>query len=473
MTLSHSKKNRSDASPLHLLVVDDDAGQRSLLKSFLEGQGHTVTTADSGRAALDRIQDTPDIAMMISDVRMPEMDGLETLRRARELRKDLPVLMVTAYADIRDAVHAMRDGAVNYLEKPIDLDELLDAVGRATGATVSRDRSLTIEDLRLPPEIIAKSPATYQVFREIALVAPSESRILITGESGAGKEVIADMVHTWSPRKEGPLVKVNCAAIPENLLESELFGHRKGSFTGASEHRIGRFEEANGGTIFLDEIGEMPPSLQAKLLRVTQDGVFQRVGSNTPVHSDARILAATNQNLDKLVQTGHFREDLFYRLNVIEIYMPPLRERRADILPMATRFAAEFSPGNPRFSAALTACLELYDWPGNVRELRNAMERATLMARGELILPEHLPPRIRAKAIDTYADETGTNSVKRMDEIERVVILQTLREKDFNRTETARALGISRRALIYKLQRFADQGHAIESEETKKGPSGA
>jgi len=284
--------------------------------------------------------------------------------------------------------------------------------------------------------------------------------VLITGESGVGKEIVADVIHAWSPRAAGPLVKVNCAAIPETLLESELFGHEKGSFTGAHAQRIGRFEQANEGTILLDEIAEMSSPLQAKLLRVTQDGCFQRVGSNREVHTNARILAASNRVLDDEVKAGRFREDLFYRLNVVELNVPPLRERREDILPLAGRFIEEFTSGRARFSDTVSACLERYPWPGNVRELRNAMERAVLLSRSELILPEHLPARVREAARLPAAAPAG--DAQQLEEIERQAILQALRQHKSNRTETAKALGISRRALIYKLQRFRELGYSVE-----------
>jgi two-component system response regulator AtoC len=255
------------------------------------------------------------------------------------------------------------------------------------------------------------------------------------------------------------LIKVNCAAIPENLLESELFGHEKGAFTSAVAQRIGRFEDANGGTIFLDEIGDMSAPLQAKLLRVTQNGGFSRVGSNRELHTNARILAATNKNLEERVKAGSFREDLFYRLNVVELNVPPLRERPEDILPLAAHFIAEFTKGKARFAAALTEGLARYPWPGNVRELRNAMERAALLSRGEMILPEHLPARVRSAAEQTTS--AALPDAQRLEEIERHAIMQALREHQDNRTETAKALGISRRALIYKLQRFREQGFEV------------
>jgi transcriptional regulator with GAF, ATPase, and Fis domain len=315
----------------------------------------------------------------------------------------------------------------------------------------------------LPANVVARSPLMEALFRDASLIAGSESRILLTGESGVGKEVLADVIHAWSLRAPGPLVKVNCAAIPETLLESELFGHEKGAFTGAVAQRIGRFEQATGGTIFLDEIGDMSPNLQAKLLRVTQDGRFQRVGSNHEIHANARILAATNRNLEDEVRKGRFRDDLFYRLNVVELSIPPLRERREDILPLANQFLAELTQRHARLSSAVAEALERYSWPGNIRELRNAMERAALLSRGEVVLPEHLPNRLRAVAASPLLPTPGPTEVLRLEEIERQTILQVLREQGFNRTGTARVLGISRRALIYKLQRFRELGYPVDA----------
>jgi transcriptional regulator with PAS, ATPase and Fis domain len=288
--------------------------------------------------------------------------------------------------------------------------------------------------------------------------------VLITGESGVGKEVIADVIHGWSPRAAGPLVKVNCAAIPENLLESELFGHEKGSFTGAERQRIGRFEEADGGTIFLDEIGELPLALQAKLLRVINDGSFRRIGSNRDLHTNARVLAATNRDLEAQIAAGKFREDLFYRLNVMEIHIPPLRERPEDIIPLATHFIGQFSRQKSRFSASVTARLTEYRWPGNVRELRNAMERAALLSRGEIVLPEHLPTRILSTTKDA-APGQALGDAPRLEQIECEAILKALRKNNYNRTETAKELAISRRALTYKLQRLREEGVPIDPVE--------
>jgi len=451
--------NETASLPI-ILVVDDDAGQRSLLQSFLNSQSFTVITATNGTEALQILAEKS-IDMMVCDVRMPGITGIETMQQAREKYPHLPVLMVTAYADIHDAVNAMRDGAVNYLEKPIDLDELKDSVCQALGLQQKLNNPKIDTNFNLPDNIIAPSTPMQQLFREIALVAPSDSRILITGESGTGKEVIANLVHLWSTRTKKPFIKVNCAAIPEALLESELFGHTKGSFTGASQDRIGRFEEANHGTILLDEIAEMPMALQAKLLRVTQEGTFQKIGSNKDIKVDVRILAATNKNLEKEVAAKRFREDLFYRLNVIELYLPPLRDRKADIIPLANYFTHQFSNGKKHFSASVASMLSLYQWSGNVRELRNALERAVLMARGDLILPEHLPRRIQDTTPDNLIN-LNDNDGNRIEEMERIVILQALKEKKYNRTETAKSLGISRRALIYKLQKFSQEGYATE-----------
>ena len=449
---------RSDRNPPRILIVDDDAGQRSLLDSFLKGQGFDTVPVPSGERALEVLRGG-EFNMMISDVRMPGISGLETLRLARKEHGVLPVLLVTAYADVRQAVDAMRDGAVNYLSKPIDLDELLATVRQATGLSVLAPVKV-FEDKQLPAGIVARSPLMQALFRDTALIAASDSRVLITGESGVGKEVLADVIHAWSQRAAGPLVKVNCAAIPETLLESELFGHERGSFTGASAQRIGRFEMANNGTIFLDEIGDMSPNLQAKLLRVTQDGRFQRIGSNAEIRTNARILAATNRNLDEEVKAGRFREDLFYRLNVVELNIPPLREHTEDILPLAGQFLAEFSQGKSRFSSAVTDALQGYAWPGNIRELRNAMERAALLSRGELVIPEHLPARIQNAEPRSASPEPV--DAQRLEELERQAIVQALKRHGFNRTETAKALGISRRSLIYKLQHLRELGYTVD-----------
>jgi len=453
-----AEPRKPPTTPPRVLIVDDDPGQRSLLDSFLRGQGFEIVLADSGERALELLS-AGKFDMMISDVRMPGLSGLETLRRVRQQFAALPVLLVTAYADIREAVVAMRDGALNYLAKPIDLDELLATVRQATGIAETTPLRFAAEK-KLPANIIAQSPLTAALFQQVSLIAPSETRVFITGESGTGKEVVADVIHAWSARANGPLIKVNCAAIPETLLESELFGHEKGSFTGATTQRIGRFEEADGGTIFLDEIAEMSPALQAKILRVTQDGRFQRIGSNREIRTNARILAARNRNLEDEVKHGRFREDLYYRLNVVELNLPPLRERREDILPLTNLFVAELARNRTRLAEATVMCLQNYAWPGNVRELRNAIERAVLLSQSELILPEHLPAKLREAA--KLSAPVPLADTQQLDEMERDAILQALRQHKSNRTETAKALGISRRALLYKLQRLRQQGFQFE-----------
>ncbi len=448
-----------DIAHQRILIVDDDASQRSLLQSFLSSQGLETDVAASAEEAVARLQGDPP-ALIVSDVRMPGMSGLELLRRVRQRHPELPVLLVTAYADVRDAVGAIRDGAVNYLEKPIDLDELLESVSRALG--VQRRRTDALPETPLPEGVVARSAAMMDVLHTAALVGASESRVLISGESGVGKEVVANAIHAFSPRSGGAFVKVNCAAIPETIMESELFGHEKGAFTGAVARRRGYFEEADKGTILLDEIGELSPATQAKLLRVIQDGSFQRVGSADPIQVDTRVLVATNCDLEEAMLTGRFREDLYYRLSVFEIYVPPLRERTADILPLARQFASEFGSGKPRFSPAAIGLIEQYRWPGNVRELRNAIERATLLARGEVILPEHLPPRVRGVPRGENAEEAASDSLVSMAEVERNAILHALRAHQYNRTAAARALGISRRTLIYKLSQYRREGFEVD-----------
>lgn len=444
---------------MRILVVDDDQGQRDLLCSFLKKKKMLVESAASGEEALALLR-KKSFSLLLSDIRMPGMSGLTLLEELRKSFPLMPVLLVTAYPDVRDAVEAMRGGAVDYLEKPIDLDELHEAVNQALGKQ-PEDNETAVAIPPMPMDIVAQSPAMQELLQEMALIAPSDARVLITGESGAGKEIIADLLHAWSDRKDGPLIKVNCAALPENLLESELFGHEKGAFTSAVSQRVGRFEEADGGTLFLDEIGEISHTVQAKLLRVIQDGSFSRIGSNAELQSNARILTATNRNLETEVEGGRFREDLYYRLNVIEIHMPPLRSHKQDIPLLAAQFARELSRGNVRFSPGALAALESWHWPGNVRELRNAIERAVLLSGGSVILPEHLP-RQMVQAVEPERDEEPPAT--RMEEVERTTILQVLRENNYVRTETARALGISRRTLNYRLRQYREEGYQIDPE---------
>lgn len=444
-----------------ILIVDDDPAQREVLIEALSELPVNLLQSASPLTALEMLTDES-IQLLISDVRMGAVSGLDLMERALQMRPGLPILLVTAYPAVRDAVNAMQQGAVNYLEKPVDRRELHETVTKTLGLLCDT----TDQDVlpSLPEWMVAESAAMRKVLADVARVAPFDARVLICGESGTGKEVIAKLLHTWSQRASGPLVRVNCAAIPENLLESELFGHEKGAFTGAVKQRVGRFEEAAGGTIFLDEIGEVPLSLQPKLLRVLQEGTFSRVGANEELVCKARVVAATNRDLEAEVAAGNFREDLYFRLNVIEIFLPALRARREDIIPLARAFCQRFAQQAPRFASAVAASLLVYEWPGNVRELQNAMERAVLMASGGLILPEHLPRRL-AQFIGELPGESQEvkGETGRIETMEKALILQTLRENEFNRTRTAEVLGISRRTLTYKLNELADAGYEIKA----------
>jgi len=359
------------------------------------------------------------------------------------------VLLITAFADLRQAVAAMKGGAEDYLAKPVDLDELRAAMADTLGVSAAGRRDAGPPTPPLPADLVCESPAMRHLVSTIAVVAPSKAPVLITGESGTGKEVLARLVHAWSPRADGPLVAANCASLPESLIESELFGHTKGAFTGASETRQGFFRAAHGGSLFLDEIAELPLHLQPKLLRALETGQVLPVGSDRPAEVDTRLIAATNRDLEKEVAEGRFRDDLYYRINVVELAIQPLRERREDILPLARHFAGEFSGGPVRLSPQAGNCLLAYPWLGNIRELRNAVQRACLLSRGDVILPEHLPPKIAA-----LASRPGTEDEThgRLSQVERATILATLQECGGNRTQTAKKLGISRRALIYKLR---------------------
>ena len=431
-----------------ILVVDDEASQRELLGGFAQKLGYRVCEADSGERALDAIRDeTPDLVLL--DVRLPGINGIETLRRIRESTPDLPVLLITAFADHRQAVEAMKGGAGDYLSKPLDLDELraamADALGRSGNAPPGDERSMPA----LPFDFVGESPAMRRLLATLAVVAPSKAPVLITGESGTGKDVVARLIHAWSPQHAGPMIAANCASLPESLIESELFGHTRGAFTGASETRQGFFRAAQGGTLFLDEIAELPLHLQPKLLRALESGQITPIGSDRAIEVDTRLIAATNRNLEQAVAEGRFRDDLYYRINVVELHVAPLRERCEDILPLARRSAAEFAGGPVRMSPQAMNCLLAHAWPGNVRELRNAIQRACLLCRGDVILPEHLPPKLAALASqEQHEDETRG----RLSQVERATILATLEECGGNRTQTAKKLGISRRALIYKLQ---------------------
>lgn len=435
-----------------ILVVDDEASQRKLLGGFLESLGYACDEAGSAEDALAMLHRSLP-AMVILDVRLPGISGIETLGEIRQFAPSLPVLLITAYADIRQAVAAMKSGADDYLAKPIDLDELEAVIADRLGGRSADVAARTLP--ALPSGFVCESLAMRRVVETVAVVAPSNAPVLVSGESGVGKEVIAQLIHQWSPRHAGPLVAANCAGLPEALIESELFGHTRGAFTGAGEMRQGFFRAAHGGTLFLDEIGELPLHLQPKLLRALESGQITPVGSDVAMTVDTRLVAATNRDLGEAVGEGRFRDDLYYRINVVELVVPPLRERQEDLLPLARKFAAEFAGAPVRLSPQTIQCLLAYAWPGNVRELRNAVQRACLLCRGDIILPEHLPPRLGTPATETASQPS---SAGRLSQVERATILAVLAECEGNRTHAAKKLGISRRALIYKLRAMEAEG---------------
>jgi DNA-binding NtrC family response regulator len=432
-----------------ILVVDDEAPQRELLGSFVESIGYVARTAESAEAALELLATEPP-DMMLLDIRLPGMDGIEALAEIRRRGAQLPVLLVTAYADLRQAVDAVKGGAADYLAKPVDLDELQAAIVDAIGPAVAGGvESPSLPEL--PEGFICQSAAMRHVVQTAAVVAPSDVPVLVTGESGVGKEMVVQLIHRWSPRHAGPLVTANCGGLPESLVESELFGHTKGAFTGAATDRQGLFRSADGGTFFLDEIGELPLAMQPKLLRALESRQVTPVGSDKVVSVDVRLVAATNRDLERAVEAGEFRDDLYYRINVVEVTVPPLRARREDTLPLARHFASQFAGTPVRLSPQAVQCLLTYDWSGNVRELRNAIQRACLLCRGDVILPEHLPARIAAGAPRDAEAAQG-----RLSQVERATIRATLDECGGNRTRAAAKLGISRRTLIYKLRAMED-----------------
>jgi DNA-binding NtrC family response regulator len=377
------------------------------------------------------------------------MSGIEALPEIRKIAGDLPVLLITAYADLRQAVAAMKSGADDYLAKPVDLDELEAAITDAIGVPDREGRREAAQVPDLPPRMVCKSAAMRRLVETIAVVAPSDAPVLILGESGTGKELVAQLIHQWSPRTKQAMIAANCAGLPESLIESELFGHTKGAFTGATEDRKGFFRAAHQGTLFLDEIGELPLHLQPKLLRALESGHITPVGTDKPVTVDTRLVAATNRDLSEAVSEGQFREDLYYRINVVELIVPPLGERRDDILELARQFANEFAGGPVRLSPQALHCLLAYPWTGNVRELRNAIQRACLLCRGDVIMPEHLPPKIASRASSSDREDPVAG---RLSQVERATILATVEECKGNRTQAAKKLGISRRGLIYKLR---------------------
>lgn len=470
-----------------ILIADDDGAHCSMLATLLSDWGFAVTTAPDGAAAVEKCRvEAPDLVIL--DVRMPVLDGRQALLKLREMRPDLPVLMMTAYADISAAVECIKAGAYDFLTKPMDFARL-----KITLRNVLEHASLVAENASLARSldeagsqfgILGQSAPIRELLELVRTIGPSEASVLIAGESGTGKELVARAVHKASKRSQGPFVAVNCGALTESLLASELFGHEKGAFTGADKRREGMFVQAGGGTIFLDEIGEMPLSMQVKLLRVLQEHEVMRVGSSTPVPVDVRVVAASNRNLAEEVAAGNFREDLFYRLNVVTLAVPPLRDRGEDISLLAENFARCFAAANHRnfsgISPEAMRRLQAWRWPGNVRELLNAMERAVILMPGDEINVRELPENIRNAEVpgaplgggmphqchgpDAAAPPPDLSAAAcrtpTLDEVERDVIMRTLARFGNNKTETARALGITRKTLHARLNRYAKEDGA-------------
>ena len=447
-----------------LLVVDDEPSARSGMEKLLQQEGYIVDVAADGPSALSIAADNPP-DVVITDLKMPKMDGVALLAKLREQDRDLPVIMVTAFGDVGSAVNAMRAGAADYLTKPVDFDALALAIERALER---RELRAEADELRRQLReregdglggLIGASPAMQKVYRTARQVAGARATVLITGESGTGKGELARAIHQKGPRVNAPFVALHCAALVESLLESELFGHERGAFTGAEKRRIGRFEQAHSGTLFLDEVGEIPPSTQVKLLRVLQERTFERVGGNEPIQVDVRLIAATNRDLAADVQEGRFREDLYYRLNVVHIDMPPLRVRDNDVLLLANHFLRRFSADNRRkiegFSDRARAKLLAHRWPGNVRELENAIERAVVLCEGNRIEEEHLPIEVAPVAKGAIRIPGAT-----MAEIERFAILSTLEATNGSTTKAAEMLDISVRTIQYRLHEY---GVAVKS----------
>jgi len=453
-------------NPAHVLIVDDDPNHLKTLQTIVRSWGYQVTVVDDGAKAVESVKERP-FALILMDVRMAQMSGIEALLLIRQYNPAIPILIMTAYSSVDSAVEALKAGAYDYLIKPLDFEALKISMLRALEHSGLKAEVATLK-LKLGAEyelenIIGKSSPMKKLVEMLAMIAPSEATVLITGESGTGKELIAKSIHHNSRRKGHPLIVVNCAAITETLLESELFGHEKGSFTGADKRREGRFMQADKGTIFLDEIGETSPAMQAKLLRVIQEREIQRVGGEETLSIDVRILAATNRNLEEEVKNGKFREDLFYRLNVVNLRIPPLRERQDDIPLLAQHFLEKYAKKNHKqgkgFSPLAMDMLLKYTWPGNVRELENTIERAVIFLPDEHITEKELPSTI-TEAYTEKSDWMVTPSpvavaVNRpLEEIEKEAILATLEDSGGNKSETARKLGINRKTLHKKLKEY-------------------
>lgn len=442
--------------PIKILVVDDEQAQRELLRGYLDKKGFSVHICGSGEEALERYHEVFAPVALV-DMKMPGMNGIELIGRLRETNPFVQVIVLTAFGSVETAVAAMKAGAFDYLTKPVeDLDELLVKLQKAADQNrlMVDHEAMTerLHDVFPTTEIIGESRAIERVRELITLVAPKDATVLITGASGTGKELVARAIHGLSGRAENRLVAINCAAFPENLLESELFGYEKGAFTGADRAKQGRFELAEGGTLFLDEIGEMPLSMQVKLLRVLEERTIQRLGSVKEIPLDIRIIAATNRNLEKMVADGSFREDLYYRLNVIAIPIPPLRERPGDILLLADIFVQKFAQKIGRPIEGITAeaarLLSSYHWPGNVRELENVLERAVVLAAGDRITPDDLP------GLDSKSSATRSGPVRPLAEVEKEHIQHCLDQCDWNMSACAEKLGIHRNTLRSKIKEY-------------------
>ncbi|OPY84387.1 MAG: Transcriptional regulatory protein ZraR [Syntrophus sp. PtaU1.Bin208] len=451
---------------LTILVVEDGQSQREMLRDFLRKEGHTVAEAASGEEAVQSVMKGA-FDLVLLDYKMPGMDGMQVLREVKRLNPETDVVIITAYGTIETAVDAMKAGAVDYITKPLEFDELLLLIDRvAERRTLLRENEILRRQLKdqgvTTDSIIYSSQKMAALTSMAARVASSRATVLLNGESGTGKELLARLIHQLSPRSSKPIVTVNCGALPESLIESELFGHEKGAFTGASARRIGRFEEADGGTLFLDEIGELTMPVQVKLLRFLQEREFQRVGGNTNIRADVRIISATNRDLEGMVKEGKFREDLFYRLNVVVMSIPPLRERREDIPILIDHFLKRFTAENGKDIAGISSeardLLMKYDYPGNVRELENIIERAVVIARNEVLSLEDLPFREEVMAASSGGGipEEGEGKLRSaMEHLERQMIQDAMEKTAYHQTRAAEMLGLSERMLRYKLKKYA------------------
>jgi DNA-binding NtrC family response regulator len=432
-----------------ILVVDDDAASRELLARILVARGHDVLALPDGKDALAELDRGP-VDLVVSDIRMTDVDGLQLTDRMREAAPDTPVVLVTAFGNVEGAVEAIRRGAFDYISKPYDVDAIAVVVERAL-----RQRSLVLENRALRgqvreryrlEDVVGRSEAMLEVYKTAARVAPSPATVLILGESGTGKELVARAIHAASPRASGPFVPVDCGAIAEGVLESELFGHARGAFTGAQTSRRGLFEEAHGGTLFLDELGDVGPALQARLLRALQEGEVRRVGANEPVQVAVRVVAATNKDLAAAVQAGRFREDLYYRLNVVTLRIPPLRDRREDIPLLLEHFAAKHGHPHAVVTPAARDLLVAWRWPGNVRELENVVARALALNPTGVIEPDALPEAIRGRSAAPLPS-VAAGERPSLAELERRYAAQVLAEQGGNKTRAAEVLGIDRKTL--------------------------